>query len=95
MKCVWRRRARAHLVDFVLAALMSVKEMAKGITYDDPIKTRCVSRDRGCLPEGSASSRLRRARGCAASWEEHRSAAAGFALALLPGLLPLYIRLKP
>lgn len=23
------------------AALMSVKEMAKGITYDDPIKTRC------------------------------------------------------
>lgn len=21
---------------------MSVKEMAKGITYDDPIKTRCV-----------------------------------------------------
>ncbi|XP_024076568.2 probable ATP-dependent RNA helicase DDX41 [Terrapene carolina triunguis] len=23
-------------------ALMSVKEMAKGITYDDPIKTRCA-----------------------------------------------------
>lgn len=28
---------------FVPAALMSVKEMAKGITYDDPIKTRWVS----------------------------------------------------
>lgn len=25
---------------------MSVKEMAKGITYDDPIKTRCVSQCR-------------------------------------------------
>lgn len=28
------------LIIFVPAALMSVKEMAKGITYDDPIKTR-------------------------------------------------------
>lgn len=26
----------------VSSALMSVKEMAKGITYDDPIKTRYV-----------------------------------------------------
>jgi hypothetical protein len=27
---------------FVSPALMSVKEMAKGITYDDPIKTRYI-----------------------------------------------------
>lgn len=40
---IWMWRACADLIGFVLAALMSVKEMAKGITYDDPIKTRCVS----------------------------------------------------
>lgn len=32
----------------VSSALMSVKEMAKGITYDDPIKTRYVSPVRVC-----------------------------------------------
>lgn len=40
---------------FVLAALMSVKEMAKGITYDDPIKTRCNSQYRGYFSENIAS----------------------------------------
>ena len=73
---------------------MSVKEMAKGITYDDPIKTRCVSQYRGCLAENIASSQLKRTRSRAASQEEHCSAAAGFALAPLPGFLLLWVRLK-
>lgn len=48
----WRR---PDLMGFVLAALMSVKEMAKGITYDDPIKTRCDSQYRGSFSENIAS----------------------------------------
>lgn len=35
---IWE--ARVTLSYVCLPALMSVKEMAKGITYDDPIKTR-------------------------------------------------------
>lgn len=67
---------------------MSVKEMAKGITYDDPIKTRCVSQYySGCLAENTASSQLKRTRSHAAPLEECCSVATSFSLAPLSGFL--------
>lgn len=73
---------------------MSVKEMAKGITYDDPIKTRCVSEYRGCLSETTASWQLKRTSSHTASQAEHWFAATGFSLALLSGFLLLSVRSK-
>lgn len=59
LHAAWTWRVCTDLTRFVFAALMSVKEMAKGITYDDPIKTRCVSQYRGRLSESIVSSRLK------------------------------------
>lgn len=82
----------SDLVFLVLAALMSVKEMAKGITYDDPIKTRCVLQCGSCLSGNLASLQLTRARRCAAWQEEHCSVATSFTV--LPGFMPLYVKSK-
>lgn len=71
---------------------MSVKEMAKGITYDDPIKTRCVSQRGSCLSGNLTSLQLTRARHCAAWQEEHCSVAISFTA--LPGFVPLYVKAK-
>lgn len=71
---------------------MSVKEMAKGITYDDPIKTRCVSQCGSCLSGNLTALQLTRARHCAAWQEEHCSVAISFTA--LPGFVPLYVKSK-
>lgn len=43
LKGVWPLGSSSQsLATSLFSALMSVKEMAKGITYDDPIKTRYV-----------------------------------------------------